>query len=102
MNKEDKNDIAKCFVKVFQDNLPDNEDRIFEKESAVQICHKIGKILQAQSTSQLNKIFDEFDVCNQMVTSMSQIQAVLLQISPESFTLLVNTFRTSDWWKNLS
>ena len=40
--------------------------------------------LQALTLRELNQVFDEYDLCNALITNMAQVADKVLELSPEA------------------
>ena len=75
------------------DQQPTSSTPVFEVERALEFIHKIGRIIQTFSHTKLNQLFDEYDICNSLLLTLSSIQKELLAINPDATQVLIASAR---------
>ena len=58
-------------------------------QQAVEHTQKIMRSLQSLTIEELNQVFDEYDLCNAMVTHLSAISSKLLELNVDAVELTI-------------
>ena len=62
-------------------------------ERVIEYIHKIGRIIQTFSQTQLMTLFDEYDICNSLILQLTAVSKTILLVNPDSSAVLIEAAR---------
>ena len=68
----------------------------FKSQQAVEHTQRITRSLQSLTMKELNQVFDEYDLCNALISNLGNISAKLLELNPDAVQVLISSVKTVD------